>query len=98
MTKEGIRQKAIECDKEVAGKCNLGPCETTWIPVTERLPEEFSKSYLVCLQNGHIDIATKMYDGRLAFICEHDVREAYDTNPIIAWMPLPKPYKQGAEE
>lgn len=68
---------------------------TKWIPVTERLPKEFGKSYIVCLKNGYVDIATSMPDGRLAFICEHCVREAYSINPIIAWMPLPEPFEEG---
>lgn len=53
-----------------------------WIPVSERLPEKNTKVYLACCDDGYI--SSIMYDSGRWLI--------NDTN-IIAWMPLPEPYK-----
>ena len=53
-----------------------------WIPVSERLPEEKYKNYLVYCNDGYI--ATIMYDGK---------RWLIDDAEIVAWMPLPQPYR-----
>ena len=57
-----------------------------WIPVSERLPEENTKVYLVCFDDGYI--SSIMYDRGKWLI---------GGNNIIAWMPLPEPYKKGGE-
>ena len=54
-----------------------------WIPVSERLPEDKCKTYLVCSDDGYI--ATIMYDG--------NGRWLIDDCKIIAWMPLPTAWK-----
>lgn len=51
-----------------------------WIPVSERLPEE--GTYLICTDNGYI--ATIMYDRSVGWL---------SSAKIIAWQPLPEPYK-----
>ena len=56
--------------------------EYRWIPVTERLPEEDTKVYLACCDDGYV--VSIMYSGGKWLIA--------DAN-IIAWMPLPEPYK-----
>ena len=64
-----------------------------WIPVTERLPDEDGE-YLVTKKlryfgNTEIDIAcwfkNLMGDGNNGF---------YKSEQVIAWMPLPKAYKE----
>ena len=57
-----------------------------WIPVTERLPEKKVKDYLACCEDGYV--ATIMYDNG---------RWLINDNNVIAWMPLPEPYKKGGE-
>ena len=62
--------------------------QTRWIPVSERLPEPYEnvlravKSFgWNCEKSVHIDIGT---------VCP------IDTN-VLAWMPLPEPYKAESE-
>ena len=56
-----------------------------WIPVSERLPEE-SKRYVVATKYN--DVMTDFYTGE-GFLQGDD---------IIAWMPLPEPYKAESED
>ena len=62
--------------------------EPHWIPVTERLPEA-SGLYLVSVKNDH----ERRYSKTAWF--EKDVWFA--RQDVIAWMPLPEPYKEATE-
>ncbi len=58
-----------------------------WIPCSERLPED--GTYIVCLDDGSVfeyDYISKWWDDGAWQYCGKDV---------VAWMPLPKPYKDG---
>ena len=56
-----------------------------WIPVTERLPEE-NGCYLVSVKNDHERRYSKTaWFGKDTWFARQD---------IIAWMPLPEPYKE----
>ena len=55
--------------------------QTEWIPVSERLPEE--KGYY---------LTTTMYH---EVYCDYWDENFNRTEEVIAWMPLPKPYKAG---
>jgi hypothetical protein len=59
--------------------------KTRWIPVSEKLPED--GTYLICTDDGYI--ATIMYDRPIGWLL--------DAN-IIAYMPLPQPYKGESED
>ena len=63
--------------------------ETGWIPVSERLPEEYTQ-YLVCFKTGHCYVYW-LEDSDWA-------RGMAEKEGIIAWMPLPEPYRDGGEE
>lgn len=68
-----------------------------WIPVSERLPEE-SDYYMACIYNDEADD----YDFRKTWFAhaddydmdESEWRELYDFERVIAWQPLPEPYKE----
>lgn len=74
------------------GKKNDG-----WIPVSEKLPEE-SDYYMACIYNDEVDD----YDFRKTWFAhaddydmdESEWRELYDFERVIAWQPLPEPYKE----
>ena len=71
-------------------------CRPMWIPVSERLPEEFAV-VLCCTDSEEIFIATyygKMNDGTDCFD-DHD--GMYWEGDVIAWMPLREPYKAESE-
>lgn len=57
---------------------------STWIPVSERLPEE-DGGYLVSLKQGYV--TTAFWSGN-----------SQKWEKITAWMPLPEPYKVESEE
>ena len=61
---------------------------TKWIPVSKKMPKK-KGSYLLCLDNDYI--STAYYDGNQWYIGSEKER-------IVAWMPLPKPYRAESEE
>ena len=61
------------------------------IDVKDRMPEE-DKEVLICSQWGTIDVGWH-YDTYWA--TEHNTYE--DVGDIVAWMPLPEPYKKEVE-
>jgi len=74
----------------------LPTAEPRWIPVSERLPERG----VTVLAYGLKDISIAWRDNG-----EHDWEWRFDDfelngeerNYVLAWMPLPKPYKGGEE-
>ena len=67
-----------------------------WIPVTERLPKKYGK-YLVSVYFN------SCVGGELLWYGQINGKDAFyygDTewDEVIAWMPLPTPYKGGEEE
>lgn len=58
--------------------------KTEWIPVSEKLPED--GTYLTCTDTGYI--ATIQYSRYMGWLL--------DSN-IVAWMPLPAPYRKGGD-
>lgn len=70
-----------------------------WTPVSERLPKPketedlIAKYYLV--QNEYGDMMVARWDGKG---WEQMYQHEYLEDDVIAWMPLPKPYKSESEE
>lgn len=64
---------------------SVNPQEPTWIPVSERLPED----------SGYC-LTTTMYG---EVYCDYWTGIGFDRQEaVIAWMPLPKPYMAESEE
>lgn len=61
--------------------------DSKWIPVEERLPE-VHWFYTVCFDDGFI--TTVEFDGDWILWA--------DATEVVAWMPLPKPYRKEDEE
>lgn len=73
--------------------------QTQWIPISERLPEIFT-SVLVTIQVGDREPVVRSgcyYIDGLFHIDNGDCWRAEDKE-LIAWMPLPEPYKEESEE
>lgn len=75
--------------------------EPRWIPCSERLPEEQKKSYWVCTDSGY------QYECRWTNINHFWTQFTTDWHwhlmdipqyaKIVAWMPLPEPYREVEE-
>lgn len=61
---------------------------STWIPVTERLPEK-EGLYLVSVKNEH--------NRRYSKTCWYSDKNWFARQDVVAWMPLPQPYKAESE-
>lgn len=73
-----------------------------WIPCSERLPDEVNKCYLVTLRHpicGEFEYATDISylstlpNGEKSW----EIEEARSYLKVIAWMPLPDPYKESED-
>lgn len=60
-----------------------------WIPVTEQ-PPEYDGEYFVCFSDGFMTTVT--------YSTDHDGNQDWelwaDSGEVIAWMPLPGPYRE----
>lgn len=65
--------------------------ETRWIPCNERLPED-NTDVIVCFYSGTVTEMRYCGNGIFQGIYKHT------TKVIVAWMPLPEPYKEGEDE
>ena len=74
-----------DIDKLVNALPSVTPQETRWIPVTERFPND-SGRYLVNYSSGYVAMAY-YYEAVSKW-------SSSTTERIIAWMPLPEPYKE----
>ena len=63
----------------------------TWIPCSEKLPEKDGITVLVTTENAEVYIDQVITDGfgERYFMSN----TAYDNFEVIAWMPLPEPYR-----
>ena len=89
----GMADTIVELERKLA--------EREWIPCSERLPSEDGR-YLVCMDWEYDNMEVlrwadgwnchRGYDGKISRESEIDGAD------ILAWMPLPKPYKGGDSE
>ena len=72
-----------------------------WIPCSERLPEcdygyESTEGVLFQLKSGSIEVGFYGTGGKQRdkyFRVYRDGSEGFDARDVVAWMPLPEPYK-----
>lgn len=73
--------------------------ERQWIPVSERLPEigehYVSEPCIVYCSNGAYGFAELEENifGQVGWNCERDDEYHEPLGEVLAWMPLPEPYK-----
>ncbi len=98
----GHSDMRMESDKalQMLLDCADKALEQRWIPVTERLPKE-NGQYLITVkykpEAGYENIYAEhgeWTDGQWDMFCFGHCGEVED---IVAWMPLPEPYKEDAE-
>ena len=64
------------------------PPALRWIPVTERLPDE-DASVLASIKNHSFEVAVGEIDGEVFWIVDGFI----PLDAVMAWMPLPEPWK-----
>ena len=87
----------------MAYKVEKIPSAQAWIPVSERLPEEYGE-YLVTMKSGLVQEAT--YKPKRTYVdfrtgwsaCYSDGLFYHDDSEVIAWQLLPEPYKEDKNE
>ena len=68
---------------------SVTPQEPKWIPVTEGLPKK-DGLYLVSVKNDHLR--------RYSKTCWYSNKNWFARQDVVAWMPLPQPYKAESED
>lgn len=85
---------AMECEHDCKNCWKLELLKPHWIPCSKELPRE-SENVLIQFvwSNEHYDIGHLYYDnvGRLRW---YGWLGGYDLDDVVAWMPLPEPYKR----
>lgn len=68
--------------------CELTNDSAGWIPVTERLPED---GYYLATLDGELVGQEEPFTG----MCGIENGKWDDEDCVMAWMPLPEPYREG---
>lgn len=88
LSKNSIFEKITNAeDKNIFDIINDLPKEDKWIPCEERFPEN-NTNVIVCFSYGTVTELTYLGNGIFQGIYE------YSKKVIIAWQPLPEPYKE----
>lgn len=86
-----LYEKAAAVFKGIVAKY-MNAADDGWIPVSERLPEKpkyIYDSYIV-QQDGAVEPFSAYWDGE-----KWTDIDDYEVKGVIAWQPLPEPYKGG---
>ena len=80
----------------------IEPKRGKWIPCSERLPNE-NGDYLVTLENGVVKILGYSTTQRTTYPKGfYHIKDGFSwrqmQNPVVAWMPLPEPWKGADDE
>ena len=100
---------SIHCESEEEQNKVLEILNRRWIPVSEKLPEEYktiidpdvfvdpSEEVLVQMKSGWMHV-TRYWGSRERYKNRPWIDLNYPTtDEVIAWMPLPEPYKEVSE-
>lgn len=95
---EDVKRVTDEVVKELKKLPSAQPeRKTGWIPCSERLPEKYIGEWLCYTSHGEILILPYDTPGdgskECVFYRWDDNGYFYQTYDVIAWMPLPEPYK-----
>jgi len=66
--------------------------KSRWIPVSERLPEEDGAYVVSVIRNRPIRFPD--WETRDVYECVYSEAGWHTANDVVAWMPLPEPYKE----
>lgn len=92
-TIEALSAKLAEANMERSDRYYGGG----WISCEDRLPESYTEIVLVCLKNGAVLVAINTADGNFVNMMVGASRQKFrnfpEHNPVIAWQPLPEPYR-----
>lgn len=69
--------------------------ERRWVPCSERLPKEYG-NYLITTHNGDVDVGT-IDPKKKGVWSACDADGFYWIREVVAWMPLPEPYREVSE-
>lgn len=86
-----VRCRACEYDNAIIQIDALPSADAGWIPCSERLPEK-DDLVLVTVWNDVVIAWRNRYGGW------ESAEDMYEKGDVIAWMPLPSPYKGGDTE
>ena len=70
--------------------------EQRWIPCSERLPEDNSDILVAYVEKDEKRIAPVNYGCGTWFDCLFN--KVLDQVGVLAWMPLPEPYREGKDD
>lgn len=85
--KAGLPGSALDIVKILLADMEEDEKEHGWIPVSERLPED--RTYITTL-DGELVGQEEPFTG----MCGIENGKWEDEDSVIAWMPLPEPYKE----
>ena len=89
-----VCERVIEIIRFHMNEVNDTNVGSNWIPCSERLPEE-GIYVMCCFDDGTVDVLWQKWqeDEALLFYADFDNQ----IRKVIAWQPLPEPYKGGKE-
>ena len=95
-------QDALDRAEGAIGNLPSADRPQEWIPCSEKLPSE-NDDYLVTLENGVVKILGYSTTQRTTYPKGfYHIKDGFSLrqiqNPVVAWMPLPTPYKEGTDE